>query len=194
MVLVILVITLSTNLVSASLGTYAQYSCVDIKTILNTTAVNISTLSWPNSTVILTNGEMTKSGYTFNYTFCDTKVAGTYIYDYVDASGNVYVNSFDATPTGDTTSNTFFIIMILFAFALLITAFIFKNNVFAFISGCVFLVAGVYTMIYGFGDITSLYTRLVSFVVIGLGMLLSITSALDAVNDNYGNDAGVEEE
>lgn len=181
-------------MVSASLGTYAQYSCVDIKTILNTTAVNLSSLSWPNSTAILTSRVMNKTGFTFNYTYCNTKVAGTYVYDYVDAIGNVYVNSFDITPTGNTTSNTFFIILLVLAFALLLIAFIYKNNIFAFISGLVFLVAGVYTMIYGFGDITSLYTRIVSVVIIGLGAILSITSALDLMDETYGRESSVSED
>ncbi len=43
---------------------------------------------------------MTKSGLTFNYTFCNTSDPGKYIYDYFDTEGNVYVNDFTITPSG----------------------------------------------------------------------------------------------
>lgn len=89
-------------LCSAGLGSFKQNDCVEIKTILNTSAVNISSLSYPNSSIAFTNGGMTKNALTFNYTFCDTSLLGTYIYDYFDAQGNVYVNDFDITPSGST--------------------------------------------------------------------------------------------
>ena len=60
------------TLVSANLGNYPTGSCVNIKTILNTSSVNISSLSYPNSSIALTNIDMTKNGFTFNYSFCDT--------------------------------------------------------------------------------------------------------------------------
>jgi hypothetical protein len=87
-------------LASANLGTFKQFDCVNIKTILNTSAVNISTINYPNSTLAATNQEMTKISYTFNYSFCGTSDLGTYTYDYFDADGNVYVNDFTITPNG----------------------------------------------------------------------------------------------
>ncbi len=111
---------------SASLGTFTQGDCVNIKTILNTTSVNISTISFPNSTTAVSNKEMTKTAQTFNYSFCNTNVLGTYIYDYFDAEGNTYVNDFEITPNGKqfTTQNSIsylgFILIILFTFFLTI--------------------------------------------------------------------------
>lgn len=88
------------GLVNASLGTFKQNECVNIKTILNTSTVTLSTLSYPNSTLITSNKAMTKNLLTFNYTYCNTTELGTYIYDYYDAEGNVYVNDFIITYTG----------------------------------------------------------------------------------------------
>lgn len=88
------------NSVSANLGTFKQNDCVIIKTILNVSYVNISSLSYPNSSIALTNEPMTKTGYTFNYSFCNTSDIGIYLYDYNDDLGNVYVNYFNITPTG----------------------------------------------------------------------------------------------
>jgi len=88
------------SLVSGGLGTFKQDGCVDIKTILNTSAVNISTINYPNSTIAVSNKAMTKNGLTFNYTYCNTNALGVYIYDYFDEDGNVYVNDFEITGNG----------------------------------------------------------------------------------------------
>lgn len=102
------------SLASASLGTFEQGECVRIRTILNTTSVNISTISYPNSSLAISNQEMTKNAQTFNYTFCSTSDLGTYIYDYFDAEGNVYVNSFIITTTGEQVSLSNIILVLAF--------------------------------------------------------------------------------
>lgn len=84
--------------VDARLGNFPKGECVDIKTILNVTTVNISTISYPNTSIAVSNQIMEKNGQTFNYTFCDTDETGTYIYDYFDGGGNVFVNDFIITP------------------------------------------------------------------------------------------------
>ena len=88
------------TMVSADLGTFKQNDCVDLKGSSDTTAMNISSISLPNSTVFATEQEMTKLGRTFNYTFCETELLGIYAYDYYDSDGNTWVNSFEITPTG----------------------------------------------------------------------------------------------
>jgi hypothetical protein len=115
-------------LCSASLGTFKQNDCVQIRTILNTSSVNISTINYPNSTLAITNQEMTKISSTFNYSFCNTSYLGTYIYDYFDSEGNVYVNDFIITNTGNelNTSNSMIIIVtIVILIIILIIFFIF---------------------------------------------------------------------
>ena len=112
------------TLASASLPAVEQNVCIQIKTILNTTSVNISTITYPNETTLFLNEEMTKNALTFNYTFCGTDTTGIYLYDYFDAEGNTYVNDFKVTPDGKefTTQNSIsylgFIFIILFTFFL----------------------------------------------------------------------------
>ena len=93
-VIVIFIAILCINLTSSYLGAFAPNSCVDIKTILNSSQVNISSLSYPNLTTVLSNVKMSKIGKTFNYTFCNTSTIGLYIYDYYDELGNTYENNF----------------------------------------------------------------------------------------------------
>lgn len=105
--LILFIIVLNINiifLVNASLGTFQQNDCINIRTILNSSYVNISSLSYPDSTKALTNVGMTKNGYSFNYSFCNTTQIGNYIYDYFDDKGNVYVNDFTISITGYTIS------------------------------------------------------------------------------------------
>jgi hypothetical protein len=113
-------------LCSASLGTYKINTCVNVKTILNSTYTNISSLSYPNSTVAITNKGMTKSGLTFNYTFCDTGAIGVYVYDYFDDAGNVYVNDFEITGNGkpNPTDNVIVLFSILYLISIGILAYV----------------------------------------------------------------------
>lgn len=115
-------IVLVLPMISANLGTFKQGTCVEIKTILNTSAVNISTISYPNSTVAVSNQAMTKTAQTFNYSFCNTNILGVYTYDYFDAEGNVYVNDFEVTETGNSFSQSQ--IGVIIAFAILTGIFI----------------------------------------------------------------------
>lgn len=108
------------TLVQANLGTYQLDKCVNIKTILNATQVNISTISYPNSTMIILNQPMDKNSNTFNYTFCSNSVIGTYIYDYNDNNGNVFVNSYKITPSGKETDISQAILYTVFLFIILL--------------------------------------------------------------------------
>lgn len=113
MVGMIMISMILISLVSAGLGTFKKGECVQIKTILNSTWANVSTISFPNSTIAATNIGMTKQGQTFNYTFCLTNDVGIYSYDYFDNHGEVYVNDFEVTTSGynfDTTTATGLII------------------------------------------------------------------------------------
>jgi len=89
------------GLTDAKLGTFPQGQCMELRTISNSTQVNISSISFPNSTTLFFNTPMTQTGKTFNYTFCRTNSLGEYVYDYFDKEGNIFVNNFDVTYNGD---------------------------------------------------------------------------------------------
>jgi len=44
----------------------------------------------------------------------------------------------------------------------------------------------MYGMFYGFGDITNLYTRIISYVIIGFGAIVTIVSAIDLIRESEG--------
>jgi hypothetical protein len=121
--------------------------------------------------------------------------AGDYYYNVEcadDAIGGFASSILTVLPAQED-NTTFFIIFLMLAFALLIIAFIFKNTVFAFISGLAFLSTGVYTMVYGFGSFTNPYTQIISYIIIGLGTILSITSAYDLIEGGESETLSIEE-
>lgn len=87
------------NFSSAFLGTFQQNSCVPLQVNLNTSAVNLSSVTVPefptaNYTAYSIPFNQTVL-YTFQYDYCGTNVTGHYIYSFNDAEGNTYVNDFD---------------------------------------------------------------------------------------------------
>ena len=171
-------------------------TCVNIPQVCATcTYVNISSIKLPDSSVLIINSNMGKNGVNYNYTFCGTNTLGTYTVTTCGDKDGIFqcaVYNFEVTPAGGPESNTsFFILIAVFAVCLLILSFIFKNYIFSFLSGIGFLICGVYGMIYGFGDITNLYTRMVAFIIIGFGGIITIISALDLISNVEGPGANV---
>lgn len=74
---------------------------------------------------------------------------------------------------GSTTSNwQVFLILSLFSLILLVIALWTENFIFTFVAGCAFIVTGIYSMAYGYGEIRDTYTRSIAFIEIGLGIFL----------------------
>jgi hypothetical protein len=133
---------------------------------------------------------MTKSGIEYTYSFCNTTQSGTYnVNGYGDAGGAMtkwnYV--FEVTPSGGAESNTaFFLILIAISLGLLLLGFTFHNYIFSFIAGLSFAITGVYGMIYGYGDVTNLYSRMMSYIIIGIGMIITVVSAFEFAGASEG--------
>ena len=68
--------------VNADLGTFKKDLCVElIQTCENCSYVNLTRVSYPNSTIALNgNFSMTRYNSVYNYSFCDTNVTGIYVY------------------------------------------------------------------------------------------------------------------
>ena len=197
-ILSILAVILFLNAASAVLTMPPQKvnTCVSIPQVCSTcTYVNLSSIKLPDSSVVIINSNMGKNGVNYNYTFCGTSALGTYTVTTCGDKDGIFqcaVYNFEVTPAGGPESNTtLFIMLIVIAVSLLILAFMFKNYIFSFLAGISFLGVGVYGMIYGFGDITNLYTRMVALVIIGFGGIITIVSALDLISNVEGPGANV---
>lgn len=110
----------------ATLGNFIKGECVEIRTISNSSFVNISNIAFVNGTSAVSNQVMEQNGKTFNYTFCDTQEIGTYVYDFFDAEGEVFVNDFLISPIGDeiNTGSSIIYIIILTTLAIFFSLFL----------------------------------------------------------------------
>jgi hypothetical protein len=176
-----------------SLGTFKQYDCVNLaQTCSNCTFVNISSVLYPDSIQALGQVAMTKLGTSYNYTMCGkANMTGDYLvngFGDLDGKNEVFTYSFTVTPAGGLENNTtLFIIFSIISLVLLLLAFIFKNYIFAVISGFSFMSTGVYVMVFGLSNISNLYTKAIALIIIGFGAIITITSALDLM-DNMGGE------
>jgi hypothetical protein len=175
-----------------TLGTFKQSEVVRVAQVCQDASyINISSITLPNSTVIYSNIQMTSAGsgeYYFN--FINTSQIGRYdVRGISDGCEKTYAVYFTITPAGGIESNTWiFLVLLIVAVGILLLSFLFKNYIFSTIAGFALAAAGVYSMIYGFADITNNFTRMASYTIIGLGMITIVTSALELMNEMYGTD------
>lgn len=184
--------------VSSLQGTYKQLSPVVLtQTCYEAGAIcdscNITSITSPASTVLISNVVMVRGASEFTYTFTNTSALGIYYVNGICVAGSDTQNwrySFAINPAGGAENNTtFFVILAVISLVLLLLAFIFKNYIFALLAGFAFLGTGVYGMIYGFGNITGLYTQIISGIVLGLGAIITLTSGLELLQENSGGDS-----
>ena len=171
-----------------------QGTCANLwQTCDNCTFVNVSSVVVQGVGNILT-GELslsnTATGY-FNTSFCDTTRLGEYTYNTYGNLNGVIVSepvTFQVTPTGITQysilNNPILIILLVISILFLILALYTKNYPMGFISGVMFIISGIYTMIYGFNNYADDYSRTVGLVLIALGFIFMLASGYEWIADN----------
>jgi hypothetical protein len=152
---------------------------------------NITTVYDPNHLSLVVDKQMTKRGSTFNYTLSNsyTTALGIYIVEGVCGDGNYYepfAYSFEVTTTGNKSSISLWIsiILMLVSVVFLILSLMLDNRYMGFITGILFIVSGLYIMIYGFGSMADMYTRTVGIVLLGVGLIVFFISAFNNYNDS----------
>jgi hypothetical protein len=186
--LIMLAMMFSLAFISASLGTYKQGDCVDIKTILNTSSVTLSTLSYPDGSIAGSNIVMQNiAGKTFNYTFCNTPTIGTYVYDYYDADGEVYVNDFDITASGQSGTNNivFIVFVIVLLYALTLIAFFGKSTPLTILGGMSMVGLGVYILQNGLIIYRDWITEYFGTVTWAVGAILALWALIEWIQDEF---------
>ena len=170
------------NLVSADLGCFKQGTKVDIKTVLNTSAANISSVSFPNSTVMVSQQRMNKTGQTFNYTVPANlnRVIGTYTYDYYDAEGNVYVNSYTITSSGECGNSQylFSIFIIVAAYFLNILSYTKGNEWMTVLTGMFLIGLSIYIRNEGIIVYRDWITNYFSWVTLSWGVFSTVIATM----------------
>ena len=153
----------------------------------NSTYANISYIKYKSDSYYIVNSEkqMTKNGNWYNYSIDSSLNNRT---EDIEYSYHCDVNGIDVSAgdiikiTSTGLNGTMFLIILstILAFAFLIISLFGNTEFFLFVSGCLFLVDGMFIMIFGLNDILNFYTRTIAFISIGVGLLLALGSYLDS--------------
>jgi hypothetical protein len=192
---IILGIFLLASLGFASATTFKQYQqnatlkvpCSYNGTNCDDTAVVNLSIIYPNGTTMVNNKLMNNTGNGMpSYEIPNANTLGIYSYKTSATQNGIsgsYTNVFDITTTGIDANNKIPIFLLIFSVVLLVLGFWFESPPIGFFSGILFMLTGVYLMIYGFGDINDLYTRAFAYVVIALGMITSVLAGFSMIED-----------
>jgi len=130
------------------------------------------------NTVLENNLSLEGDHYNYLMTGGNFSVTGTYAYVIycIDpgSQGGFASGIFKITPTGTNAGFGLYLILIFSALVLVVGAYTLEIDWGIFLSGVLFVLSGMYAMIYGLGDITDLYTRGIAIVSIGLGLIFVI--------------------
>lgn len=140
----------------------------------------------PENNVIINNQPMTYGGSFFNYTLPDANYSiGSYKSDMVCSYSGISGSQRFYLDIGTGGNQSLFIILSIASLLLLLVAVLLKNNYVGFISATLFIVTGLYVLIYGVGDFLggSLYTNAIGWISLGLGLLFLIASAYSAISE-----------
>ena len=171
-----------------SIGVVKSGDIIELTQICSSCSyVNLTQVLYPNNTyALLGEFSMTKNGTNFNYTYSNTNTLGDYTYSTCgDLDGVVTCQSvnFKVTPSGiqqnSVFENTEFIILLVLAIIFLALGVGFKLPTLGFIGSILLILLGIYTMIYGFNNVTNLYTQGSALTIIGLGIIFMFISAYE---------------
>lgn len=153
------------------------FTCKVDNSIPSDSATFNFSIQYPNKTSFIENQQATSKGMgTFNYTLT-FPVVGDYDYQLYcfDISGNSSSEgTLQVTSTGK--SNSLFFILFIYGLGIvfLFLTTIVDEEFFVYISGLLFLIGGIYLMIYGLEDLNDIWTRMIAFISIGIGMLFTL--------------------
>ena len=171
-------------LIKADLGTYKVNTCVNIRVLANCSSVNLTEVSNRNNTFIINKAMTNIGGQTFNYTFCNTSEVDTYTYSwnpscYDCANGNCG-NSFNITPSGFSNLTSFYFIILLLGFGIMILGFWIQDGWTVILGTIGLYMVGLLILIQGIDFIKDGFVTMgIGSVVLGLAAYISINSAIE---------------
>lgn len=169
------ILLFSFNVVSADYLHHKQNTDLEFSfTSNNATQCNLTTGNTPYGLIEI-NQEATKIGQTFNIT-----IEGNIFSELGDYCFNLVCSDGSQIETGSVcreirnTNLTYLIIMLSLASLFFLASLFVNEEFFVYISGVLFLVLGIYIMINGIDVVNDWYSRTISYVTIGIGLLFTI--------------------
>ena len=172
-----------------TLGTVSIGNCVDLpQSYYNSTYSNITSIQYPNKTIIEMNISMQKRGKGYYvYRFCNTTQLGEYIVNTITDVDGIFTRASYNFYVGNSIFLT--LIILIGGFVILSLAIFLKSEWYGFISGNLFLMAGIQILIYGLGFSNDLYSQTVGYTSLTLGLCLMFISIFELfISYDGGND------
>jgi len=180
------------SLASAEINEYApvkQFDCVTLKQVCSScTHVDI-TISYPNSSLAVSNQAMTDSGGgVWTYNFCETHLLGRYD---VNGEGDLEgvetgfdVLFFEVTASGLQNTFGFYILFILFSIGLIILGYFVKDAWIVILGSFALVLFGLYILYNGLSDFKDpVYTWGVGIITLALGGYFGIKASLEKIDN-----------
>ena len=146
------------------------------------------TINYPNGSIFINNSATTPLGngmFNYNTQFKETGLYKSQMFCYDGTDKFLNTGYYEITPTGikqtSILDNPILLILGLLGIVIVIFAIATGNPFMGFIGSVLFILLGVYTMIYGFNNVTDMYTRGVAMTFIGIGIFIMFASAYDWV-------------
>ncbi len=194
LILMIGLLALSFASATEEVLTFQQYETIDLKLPCsyngancdNTAVCNIS-VTFPNGTFMVENKPMTNTGNGMpNYTLPTSAIIGDHNFKQICTQAGLSAEdsgSITITTTGIGANSKLPIFLLIFAVVLLIFGLILEQPMMGFFSGILFVMIGMYLMIYGLGDINDLYTRAFALIVLALGIVITLMAGFSWMDD-----------
>jgi len=191
--ILILAILLVLPMINAETETYKvnqetnlKFTCTLNNAIPSAAATYNITLSYSNGTTFRTNNLTTALGngaFSYDVIFPETGVYKVQMFCWDGTYSFSNEGFYDVTPTGiiqtSIFNNSILIFLGLLGLGLVIFGAMKGIPWFGFIGSIMFLLLGIYTMIYGFNNTTDLYTRGVAITFLGMGIIFMFAAGYE---------------
>jgi hypothetical protein len=171
------------------LGTFKVNTNIELRQTCDSCSyVTLSSLTYPNSTMINVNTNMTKTGVDYNYSF-RTDLIGNYYYSvFGDKDGTLVSENFcfEVTPSGNSGSewSIFFIILFVIIYGIGFFGFFGKNPLISFIGGIIMILLGIYIINNGIIIYRNQLTVAISYITLGIGFIFMLVPAVETIEQN----------
>lgn len=163
-----------------------KISCFDLnKTLCQAGTSCFVTVQYPNMADLVKNQSLTFQEDYYNVTLQPLNETGIYsvVARCTGITSAFSTFTFEVTPTGKSQTsildNPMLLILALLAIMLIGMGAYFHNPWFGFVGAIMFLLGGMYTLIYGFNNVTDFYTQGIGITLIGLGFVFMFTAAYE---------------
>ena len=133
-----------------------------------------------NMTILL-NGDATYIIPAASLTEISTAYSGK-VYCTNGAIENTETFTMEVNGTGDDRGSDLFLILALASIIVIGLAVISENEYIGFMGGALFIVTGMYALIYGIANLANMYTQAIAYVSIGLGFLFLVAAGYKAAD------------